>query len=129
MEHQKLCHQYAITSPKAAAAAAVESTSGKKIDPIVVAGLEFGSRWHASLDVSKFAVPPSLLQGLTEQQSMESGGSSFAQYNILPLLRCLGISETLRLLSALLCERRIILVSKSPARLSGCAQAESDVKI
>merc|ERR1711971_774005 len=48
---------------------------------------------------------------------------AYQNHNILPLLRCLGVTHTLRLLSALLCERRIILTSLSPSRLSACVQA------
>ena len=71
----------------------------------------------------KFVVPTTLLHSVSEQDSI----TSFSNYRLLPLLRCLGISETLRLLSALLCERRIILLSRSPARLSGCARAALSV--
>ena len=42
---------------------------------------------------------------------------------IIPLLRYVGPSHFIRLLSALLCERRIILISKSITRLSMCVRA------
>lgn len=44
---------------------------------------------------------------------------------ITPLLRYIGPSNMLRLLSALLCERRIILISNSITRLSMCVKAAS----
>jgi hypothetical protein len=46
---------------------------------------------------------------------------------IMPLLRYIGPSHFVRLLSALLCERRIILISKSITRLSMCVRAASSV--
>ena len=46
---------------------------------------------------------------------------------IIPLLRYIGPSHFVRLLSALLCERRIILISKSVTRLSMCVRAASSV--
>ena len=44
---------------------------------------------------------------------------------ITPLLRYIGPSNFLRVLSALLCERRIILISNSITRLSMCVKAAS----
>lgn len=46
---------------------------------------------------------------------------------IIPLLRYIGPSHFVRLLSALLCERRIILISKSVTRLSMCVRAASSI--
>eukprot|EP00804_Cyclotella_cryptica_P019971 CCRYP_007890-RA/>CCRYP_007890-RA protein AED:0.06 eAED:0.06 QI:175/0.87/0.77/1/1/1/9/101/1035 len=46
---------------------------------------------------------------------------------IIPLLRYIGPSHFVRLLSALLCERRIILISKSVTRLSMCVRAASSM--
>jgi hypothetical protein len=42
---------------------------------------------------------------------------------VLPLLRCLGPAKTIRLLSALLCEHRIIFTSKNVEILSACVNA------
>lgn len=42
---------------------------------------------------------------------------------ILPLLRCLGPAKTIRVLSALLCEHRIIFISKNTEMLSACVTA------
>ena len=44
---------------------------------------------------------------------------------IIPLLRCIGPSHFVRLLGAMLCERRIVLISRSPSRLSRCVRAAS----
>jgi hypothetical protein len=46
---------------------------------------------------------------------------------IMPLLRYVGPGHFVRLLSALLCERRIILISKSITRLSMCVKAAAAV--
>jgi len=42
---------------------------------------------------------------------------------MLPLLRVLGVSSTLRLLSALLSENRVLLVADNPTRLTQCARS------
>jgi DENN (AEX-3) domain/ENTH domain len=44
---------------------------------------------------------------------------------ILPLLRCIGSGNMIRIISALMCERRVIFVSESVPRLSSCVRAAS----
>ena len=46
---------------------------------------------------------------------------------IIPFLRYIGPSHFVRVMSALLCERRIVLISKSITRLSMCVRAASSV--
>lgn len=72
-------------------------------------------------DNSKFLIPTSLLAA--SSTVVESVTSS----SILPLLRVLGVQNTLRLLSALLSESRILLVSCSPTRLAQCARSALSV--
>ena len=78
-------------------------------------GVELGRSplWKA-VDTNRFLVPLSLLQK-----------SSFATSTspILPLLRCLGISHSMRLISALVSERRVILISSSATRLATCCRS------
>jgi hypothetical protein len=66
------------------------------------------------VDTNRFLIPLSLLQ-----RSHFSTSTS----PILPLLRCLGIANAMRLVSALVSERRIILVSSSPTRLAACCRS------
>ncbi len=68
-------------------------------------------------DNCKFLVPTSLLA------PPSSIAESVTSSSILPLLRVLGVQNTLRLLSALLSESRILLVSSSPTRLGQCARS------
>jgi len=77
--------------------------------------LELGYEPFKNVDMTKFVIPPDLLT--------IGNDSPLTSSPILPLLRCLGISNTLRLFSAMLCERRIILTSAYPSRLSTCANA------
>jgi len=49
--------------------------------------------------------------------------SNTSNASILPVLRCLGVAHTLRLLCALLSERRVILISASPTRLATCCKS------
>lgn len=104
---------------------------------IALSGLEFGGygslddmdpqtgqlgRHVVSGDAVRLRLPPSLQPGYeaTHTCTVEDLHSP-----ILPLLRCLGAPHTLRLLSALLCENRIILVSRSASKLSTCVRAAS----
>ena len=76
-----------------------------------VDGLEFGNTVrYRPVDTNRFLVPTPLLQ----YQSFATTAP------ILPLLRCLGVANALRLLSGLLSERRIVLISSSPTRLTTC---------
>lgn len=82
--------------------------------------LEVGSRqvpYIEQADNCKFLIPTSLL---TPPSSISE---SVTSSSILPLLRVLGVQNSLRLLSALLSESRILLVSSSPTRLAQCARS------
>jgi len=74
-------------------------------------------------DILKFYLPFTLQPGF-ECLPPESIPEDIAS-PIIPLLRYIGPSHFLRLLSALLCERRIILISNSITRLSMCVRAAS----
>lgn len=91
----------------------------RKATVLTVDALEVGVKQIPLLeqvDNSKFLIPTSLL---APTSSIESGTDS----SILPLLRVLGVQNTLRLLSALISESRILLVSCSPTRLAQCARS------
>jgi len=79
--------------------------------------LEFGYAQFSSVDSLSFSLPQTLLDG----------SSSSSKFQLLPLLRRLGVSHTLRLFSALLCERQIVLMSHSPSCLAACAQAAMSI--
>jgi hypothetical protein len=72
-------------------------------------------------DNSKFLIPTSLLAA--SSSTVESVTSS----SIVPLLRVLGVQNMLRLLSALLSESRILLISSSPTRLAQCSRSALSV--
>ena len=78
-------------------------------------GMEIGRSplWKA-VDTNRFLIPLSLLQKSHFTTSTSP---------ILPLLRCLGIANSMRLASALLSERRVILVSSSVTRLATCCRS------
>ncbi len=79
--------------------------------------------------------PPQVQSQTTPPHSPPSSSSSSSTMMtatssdapILPLLRCLGIAHTLRLLSATLCERRIIFLSSSTSKLTTCIHALSSI--
>ena len=68
------------------------------------------------VDTANYLVPTSLLAKTTAVEALTCSP-------ILPLLRVLGVSSTLRLISALLSENRVILVSANPTRLAQCARS------
>jgi hypothetical protein len=87
-----------------------------------ISGLELGGPpdgMFGSVDTSRFLIPTTLLQ----PPSTLSPTSSLTESPILPLLRCLGVPNAMRLLSALLSERRVLLISSSPTRLSTSARS------
>jgi hypothetical protein len=80
---------------------------------------EIGNKNLASLekvDTTKLMIPTCLLASTPVMETLTSS-------SILPLLRVLGVSSTLRLVSALLSENRVLLVSASPTRLAQCARS------
>ena len=80
-----------------------------------------GLHHFKNIDIVSFQLPMSLQPGYNpgnyfyECEDMHSP--------ILPLLRCLGTAKTIRVLSALLCEHRIIFTSKNTEVLSACVTA------
>lgn len=92
---------------------------GKKIGPNNVSNIQMEE------DLVHFYLPFTLQPGF-ECLPQESLPEDIAS-PIIPLLRYIGPSHFVRLLSALLCERRIILISKSITRLSMCVRAASSV--
>ncbi|KAL7570028.1 hypothetical protein ACA910_017070 [Epithemia clementina (nom. ined.)] len=93
-----------------------------------ISGLELQrSRLYAAQDINRFMIPTCLLYrphtatGPTTDDSVLPTADSTS--SVLPLLRCIGVAHALRILSALLSERRIILTSSSPTRLSTCSHA------
>jgi hypothetical protein len=73
-------------------------------------------------DFIKMQVPPSLQAGF----KIGAGPDDF-DAPVLPLLRALGAGNTIRVISALMCERRIIFVSENVGRLSACVRAASSL--
>lgn len=90
--------------------------------PLIAAleGLELGvsSPRYKSVDTSRFIIPTSLLVRLSATDP-----SCTQANNILPLLRCVGVAHALRIMAALISERRVVMVSCSPTRLANCSHA------
>ena len=86
---------------------------------ISIGSIEVGAKPVKHLhqvDMANYLVPTSLLAN-------KPNGEAFTCSPILPLLRVLGVSSTLRLISALLSENRILLISANPTRLAQCARS------
>ena len=97
---------------------------------ITLDNIEFGNvgkRSSGSInmenDLVRFYLPFTLQPGF-ECLPPESVPEDIAS-PIIPLMRYIGPSNFVRLISALLCERRIILISSSITRLSMCVRAAS----
>ena len=118
---QKFLH--AIHVKHARLSAAFSSSKEKKLTfqalTVSVKQIELGNPTFQHVDYSNFLLPLSLL---VPHDAVEITTSP-----MLPLLRCLGIAHTLRLFSALMCERRVVLVSRSTSRLSACASAATSI--
>jgi len=78
-------------------------------------------RMFMNKDVVSFRLPQSLQPGYDANNF--SSECEDQDSPILPLLRCLGTGKTIRLLGALLCEVRLIVVSKYVDTLSSCVRA------
>jgi DENN (AEX-3) domain/ENTH domain len=97
-----------------------------------ISGLELGDD-HDTLrtnfkdcDVSRFIIPTSLLVRNNMNPSHGTKAPpphSAAAGSILPLLRCVGVGHAIRILAALLSERRVVLSSYSPTRLAACSHS------
>ena len=79
--------------------------------PLIEAGRCHGL--FGSVDSIKFACPPSFLH---EREPFHDAG--YSRNNMMPMLRCLGLNRSIRLLSALLSEKRIILTSTNATKLT-----------
>ena len=77
--------------------------------------LEIHHGAFSHVDLTKFIIPTSLLQNNNNKYSYEHDDAP-----ILPLIRTVGIAHTIRILSALLAERRIIFVSSNTSKLTTC---------
>lgn len=84
--------------------------------PIIahIPNVELDDENFAKVDTHRFILPISVVSQTYEQIHNAA---------ILPLLRCVGVSHCLRILSALLSERRVVFCSASPTRLTNCSHA------
>lgn len=84
-----------------------------------ITGVEVGlSPLYTKVDTSRFIFPTCLLHRVSVSDPSASQSTS-----ILPLIRCVGVVHALRIMAALLSERRIIMVSSSPTRLAFCSHS------
>jgi len=98
-----------------------------------IPGLELGDEEpvfsrYKEFDMSRFILPTSVLRLVAAKAAGTNGSppppqESGADGSIVPLLRCVGVAHAVRILSALLSERRVLLVSNSPTRLAVCSHA------
>lgn len=96
--------------------------SQKSNKPLVasIPGLELGDddpklQVFKNADMNRFIIPTSLLK--------PTSLNNIPTASIVPLIRCVGVAHTIRILSALLSERRVVLISSSPTRLTSCSHA------
>jgi hypothetical protein len=107
-EHRKLCANFAALPQEE-----------RKALTLTVEYIEVGHLQLPMLnqiDTTQYLLPTSLLSSTSAEEALTSS-------SILPILRVLGVQSTLRLLSALLSEDRVLLVSASPTRLAQCARS------
>ena len=85
------------------------------------AGCKESTEFIKKQDYISFQLPNSLQPGYNRNDF--SYECENMQTSVLPLLRCLGPAKSIRILSALICEHRIIFVSKHIEILSACVNA------
>jgi DENN (AEX-3) domain/ENTH domain len=109
-KHQRLCAHYAPNLE--------ERRGGPHI--ITIQGLEFADTLeiYSIVDATHFFLPTNLLHAPVVPNFQTSFNCG-----MLPVLRSIGVVNALRLFSALLSERRVILVSISPTRLDRSIRA------
>jgi len=118
-KHNRLCSMYNASRLNVGAPLGqTEPMMKTNANVITIPMLEFQSAKVEKVDSTNFVIPQTLLHPNLKDDSFQPSTSL-----ILPLFRCLGVSNSLRLFSALLCERRVILVSRYPSRLSACGRA------
>ena len=111
---------------------------------LTVPFVELGQRGHhhhdglfGTVDFVKFVIPSSFLHGHHDDAVIFSGGSGtsnidtqqqqqscitgYSRNDMMPMLRCLGVHRTMRLLSALMSERRVIITCSNVTKLSAVA--------
>jgi DENN (AEX-3) domain/ENTH domain len=111
-KHQNLAHVYVSRPSEARNKPVFLTLQDLEVGPE-------GGKKFAMVDSTHFLLTPPLLI----RTSMGELVSNTSNTSILPVLRCLGVAHTLRLLCALLSERRIILISASPTRLATCCKS------
>lgn len=121
--HQALARLHASTPPEKRKAAEMLSI------PNLEVGTSSGTEQPQSINNNKFAMVDSThflmpTTPLLMRTSMVGADvANLINTSILPVLRCLGVAHTLRLLCGLLSERRVILISASPTRLATCCKS------
>ena len=111
-EHVNLCREVSSSIPSSGNSSL---TKPRIITlPLVEAGRGHGL--FGTVDSIKFACPPSFLH--EREPSAHDYIFGFSRNDMMPMLRCLGVVRTMRLLSALLSEKRIIFTSANVAKLS-----------
>lgn len=110
--HQRTANEYANKPPGARNAPVFLTISALEVGPTA-------AKTFSGVDATRYMLTPPLLL----RTSMGDLVSNTGNTSILPILRCLGVAHTLRLLCALLSERRTILISASPTRLATCCKS------
>lgn len=113
-KHYRLCEHYSTNLE--------DRRGGPHI--LTLQGLEYADcmEHYAVVDATHFFLPNHILH-----KPVIPGMKSSHTCSVLPVIRCLGVVNTLRLLSALLSERRIIFVSISPTRLDRSVRSASAI--
>ena len=115
-EHVNVCRTVAAAKAASNDGSSTNKQVLSKPRFITVPMVELG-RGHGlfgSLDTVKFVIPPSFLHWRDSASSV----SGLSRNDMMPMLRCLGVVRTMRLLSALMAERRVIFTSNSVSKLS-----------
>lgn len=113
-EHVNLCRD--VGSAMTSTSNGQSPLSKPRIITLSLMEVGSGHGLFGSVDAIKYACPPSLLH--EREPSNDDSVPGFSRNDMMPMLRCLGVIRAMRLLSALISEKRIILTSSNIAKLS-----------
>jgi len=84
--------------------------------PLIEVGKGYGL--YGNIDLIKIVIPPSFVHSRDTNNDNELDSAALSRNDIMPMLRCLGVQRTMRLLSALMSDKRIIFTSNNVSKLS-----------
>ena len=125
-EHVNLCRDVASAMESGGGAASKTTVLAKpRILTLPLVEVGRGHGLFGSVDTIKLAVPSSFLHEREPADGSLGMVVGLSRNDMMPMLRCLGVARTMRLMSALMSERRVIMTSGNVSKLSAVTYGAS----